>query len=348
MKNNYQLTKIEISFFSENMHTMLSAGIQPVDAVKIICDDLNDTKLKGMLTKLAEDIEETYSVHGGVFKADCFPKYFLDMIEIGEVTGKLDTVFKSLASYYEKEDRLSKKIKNAVMYPIIIVCFMAAIVFFLVFSVMPIFEQVFAQMGTGISSGSMSSMGLGLTLGRVSVILISVILVGILMIYIMSRTKKGSTKLKELAETFILTRSIVYQVQVSKLAYALATFLSSGIDTDKAMMLSLQMIDHKNLSKKIQKCIDDMEKGKSLAEAISDEKIFGSIYGRMFISSMKTGSQDTVMSRLADIYENQTSENIDSFIASIVPLSVFTMTIIVGLVLASVMMPLVGIISAMG
>lgn len=348
MKNTYSLSQSEIAFFSENMAMMLKSGIQPSDAVGLLCEELQDGRLKSALTKLSTDILDMYSVHAAIKASSSFPKYFVDMIEVGEITGKLEAVFGSLAKYYEREHSLNYKIKSAVIYPIVIMCLMAAVVFFLVFAVLPIFTRVFEQLGSSLALNSSNSINIGIALANASLLLVIAILALILAALIITKLPKGRALLKSFSESFFLTKNVVYQINVSKLAYALSTFISSGINTDRAMQLYLDMATHRELRKKLEKCIEMMDNGYSLAGAMAKQKVFGSVYGRMFITSMKSGSQDVIMSRLADLYEEETSSSIDSLVSSIVPVSVTCMTIIVGTVLASVMIPLVGIMSSIG
>lgn len=347
-ENISSLSRFEISVFSENMAILLKAGIQTNEAVTILCEDLGSGRLKTVLQKLSSDIMEMYSVHNAVVAAGCFPKYFVDMVEVGETTGKLEQMFFALSAYYKRESELEQRTKSAVVYPVVMISLMAAVVFFLIYSVMPIFKTVFEQMGSGLTASSTASMNLGFMLGNVAFFGIIILLALIVVIALLTRTYEGGAVISQMLEKLWFTRKMMYQIAASKLSYALATFISSGINTDKAMEMAANMITHKELHKKLLSCIAHMKDGDSLAGAMSKEGVFGSMFGKMFVSSMKSGAQDVAMSRLADLYETETGETIDGFISSIVPILTACMTVIVGVVLASVMMPLVGIMSSMG
>ncbi len=345
--SGHSLSRLEISVFSESMAMMLKSGIQTNEAVSLICEDLNEGRLRTVLSKLADDIQDMYSVCEAINASNAFPKYFVDMVRVGETAGKLEQVFSALASYYHKENELEIRIRSAVIYPIIIISLMAAVVFFLIYNVLPIFGRVFEQLG-GMTETSVNTVNIGFLLGNIAFYGIVLLLLVFLAIVLLSRLKTGKAFLARIIENLWFTKEISYQIGVSRLAYALATFISSGVNTDRAMELVLEMTTHGILKAKLKRVVERMTDGASMASAMASEKIFGTVYGKMLVGSMKSGAHDMAMSRLAEMYEQETSASIDGFISAIVPVSAACVTIIVGIVLASVMMPLIGIMTSLG
>lgn len=346
MKHTYKLNRNEITFFCENIAMMIKSGITISNAIEIMLDDLKESNLKEVLISLHIQVDTNYSLSNGLYKTMSFPKYMIDMVSIGETTGKVDEVLESLADYYQKENEMIGRIKTAVLYPTIMTVLMSVIIFFLVYSVLPIFNKVFLQLGDSISPSSTKSIDSGFLIGQVASYIIIVVLLLIFVIFIIAKFSNGKYLLYAMLQKTPFISQLLYQIAVSKFAYALSIFLSSGLDIDKSMSLSIELIDNKKLRHKLQECVKLLEQGSSFPETLSKQDIFGAIYGGMFKNSMVSGNQENIIKKIAGLYEKMTIDNIDIIISMVVPVSITVMTLMVGVVLISVMLPLIGIMSS--
>ncbi len=344
---NQQFSRRQLAVFAESMGMMLRGGYSPAEAVAVIAQDQPEGSFRDTLHSLSIAIDDLYSPWKAMQGAGCFPRYFIDMVRVGETTGKLEKVFFSLATYYEKETELEERVKGVITYPLIIILIMAAIVFFLIVAVLPIFRSVFERLAGTLTGGSFASVNLGFTIAYISFGVIVLLLLALLALAVASKIKKGTAALVAMLERLPLTGELSYQMAASRLSYALAAFLSAGLNTDESMELAGEMTTQHKLRAKVLACTKHLAEGQPLGEAIAKENIFGSLYGRMLVSGMRGGAADVAMARLADIYEQDTREAIDHFISAIVPISAAAITIIIGAVLVAVMLPLVGIMTAL-
>ncbi len=143
-----ELTNNEITYFCGQMAMILKAGISSMEGVSMLAEDADSEEGRAILKGICSVLEEGGSLHLALERAQVFPKYLLDMTEIGEQSGRLDEVMEALAAYYEREEAISKSIKNAVTYPLIMIGMMVAVILVLIIKVMPIFEQGYSQIGS--------------------------------------------------------------------------------------------------------------------------------------------------------------------------------------------------------
>ena len=125
---------------------------------------------KAILQKIYDTLLETGNLFQALEASAVFPSYLLHMVDIGEQAGRLDDVMKSLSLHYEREENISRSIRSAVTYPLIMICMMAAVVLILITKVMPIFNQVFAQLGQEMSGFSKALLSVGAAVNQYSAI----------------------------------------------------------------------------------------------------------------------------------------------------------------------------------
>lgn len=148
------LSHAEAASFCSQMALILKSGISSLEGISIMLEDTNELNEKKLLTQIYETMIRTGNFHESLTAAKVFPDYLLQMVKIGEQTGKLDEVMESLADYYEREANLAQTIRHAVSYPLIMAVMMAFVILVLITKVMPVFYQVFQQLGSEMTGFS--------------------------------------------------------------------------------------------------------------------------------------------------------------------------------------------------
>ncbi|MFV0362077.1 MAG: type II secretion system F family protein [Suipraeoptans sp.] len=147
-QNITPLSNMEVSAFCSQMSMILNAGISSIEGIDLLIEDSESSDEKALLNIIQESLGETGSIYESLLSTKAFPEYMLNMVNIGEQTGQMDSVFDALATHYEREASISQSIKNAVTYPMIMVTMMIVVILVLITQVMPIFNQVFKQLGS--------------------------------------------------------------------------------------------------------------------------------------------------------------------------------------------------------
>ncbi|MEG0365266.1 MAG: type II secretion system F family protein [Coprobacillus sp.] len=346
MKKNKVLTNSEIASFNQQMAMILHAGISAYEGISIMQEDNQDALLKPILHSIQEELQVGQTFYDALLKADAFPSYMLDMIHIGEVSGKLEDVLASLGNYYERLYDNSENIKNAVSYPFIMIIMMLLVVLILITQVLPIFNRVFEQLGSSITGFSKVVLDVGNVLSSYSYIFIGIFIIGIILYFFFTRNEKGKENFYNFLTRCRLTRDISLKLALSQFTSGMAIALSSGLNIDQSMDMAKQLVSHKDLKNKIDQA-QEMLGTTDIASSLCDAKVLTGMYARLIKIGYKTGGMDSILKDIADRYDNETNERITRLISIIEPTLVAVLSIMVGLILLSIMMPLIGIMSSL-
>lgn len=348
MKNQKLLSNSEIASFCSQTAMILNAGITPAEGMNILLADTNEPKGKAILEEILSSCRQGESFCHALIATGVFPDYVLHMVELGEESGNLDDVMKSLAAYYEREESIAESIRGAVRYPFIMIGMMILVIFVLLTKVLPIFNQVFIQLGSEMTGISSSLLSLGNSLNRYSLLLLILLLVCALLYFIGFRTRGGKRISRRFFTVFPLTKGFYEKVAAGRFASGLAMTVSSGLDTYSSLDMVSALVENRHMEERIAVCKQNLENGDNLSEALTKSNIFSNLYSRMVAVGFKTGSVDLVMEKISENYERETDKKLQSIISVLEPTLVIILSLIVGLILLSVILPLMGIMSSIG
>lgn len=340
-------SNIEVSAFCSQIALILKSGISSLEGVMIMLEDTSSPEEKAILEKIVENMQETGSLYQALSETGLFPSYMTHMIQIGEETGTLDEVMESLSVHYEQEDAIGKSIKSAVTYPLVMGGMMIVVIILLLVKVMPMFNQVFIQLGTEMTGVSRMLMNVGNAINRYSIVLTVLLLAAIAAIFIGSRTQAGRQLFRRAGYHLRSIRPIYEEIAACRFASGMALTLSSGLNPEQSMELVRALNDDPVFLQKLEACQKKMEEGEDLSEALRSVGIFSGVYARMASIGSKTGSMEQVMNRLAKLYQDDIDSRMNNALAVLEPALVIILSLIVGIILLSVMLPLTGIMSSL-
>lgn len=338
----------ELATFCEQMAMMLKAGISTLEGISILKESMEDSEGRAILEEVYEELELSGDLHGSFVKTGVFPTYFLNLAGIGERSGRLDEVFSSLAVYYDRQDALSQNIKSAVTYPCVMIGMMLAVILVLVIRVMPIFSRVYEQLGTEMSGISRSIMNMGTWLGRYSLVIVVIAVLLVVLALYFSMTGSGRSRLTAMGRRLPFTKKIYEATALSRFADGMSITLKSGLDSDEGLELSGKLTESPALKEKIEECRKKTAEGTELGEAFKESGVFSGLHARMVNVGILSGSLDQVMERVAEQYAQEANDRISKTVSRLEPTLVAVMSVLVGMILLSVMLPLMGIMSGIG
>jgi len=343
------LSSAYLSAFCLEVSLFLHAGISISDGLHMLRDDDNDSKSKVLIDGLFKATEQGGLFSEAIEEAGVFPAYMLEMIILAEKTGKLEETMHSLSDYYDRQNRLSGSIRNAVFYPVILILIMLVVIAVIVIKVLPIFNEVFNQMGTEMSAFAQNIMAFGQALSGASTVI--GVIVGILIVAAIIIFGVGSIR-----QSFIASlknnfggKGIFKRISSARFAFAMAMAIESGIDTDESITMAAKVCDGgKDLTDRAERCRQLLTDGEKLGNALTDCGIFSAKDNRLLSLAQQTGSLPDVMGTIASRSEETIRDEIDSLISKIEPTLVVLTSLIVGVILLSVMLPLMGIMTSIG
>lgn len=345
--NILPLSNSETSAFCSQIAMILKSGISSTEGIAIMLEDTDKNDEKQLLTTIYDTLTQTGNLHEALQETHAFPDYMLSMVDIGERTGRLDEVMGSLADYYEKEAGLAQTIKNAITYPCIMIFMMLAVILILITKVMPVFEQVFLQLGTRMSGPSRVILNIGTFLNTHSIVLIIIIVILIATAIVLIKTKIGQNFISKLAARFGGSKNLSEKISAYRFAGGMALTLSSGLTPEECLNLASSLIDDGAYKDKIKTCQQAVENGEDLYQSLLSCGVFSGVYTRMAAIAARTGMMEEMMLKIAAHFEEEIDQKIARILAIIEPTLVIILSVIVGIILLSVMLPLMSIMSTL-
>ncbi len=341
------LSHTEAASFCSQMALILKSGISSVEGISIMSEDAKELNEKKLLTQIYEKMIQTGSLYESLAVTKVFPDYLLQMVKIGEQTGKLDEVMASLADYYEKEANLIQTIKHAVTYPLIMVVMMIFVILILITQVMPVFYQVFKQLGSEMTGFSRLLLNTGEFLNRHFAIFVCILAILVLFVVFLTKSSKGQKLSRSFLYRFARTRELSDQISAYRFSNGMALTLSSGLTPEECLTTTMHLTESGPFRHKLDLCCRLVSKGEELCPVLLEQEIFTDIYARMAVIGSRTGVLDEVMHTIASQYESDIDEQFAGMIAKVEPALVIILSLIVGAILLSVMLPLMGIMSTL-
>ena len=297
---------------------------------------------------LAEKLEEGYPLWKAMDAAGEFPRGVTALVRIGEESGRLEDALFALAEYYEMRHRTGKLLQNAISYPAMTLSLMLLVVGVLLVKVLPIFDEVYASLGarlTGVAAGllqlgSWIKAGLPFLFGLLVLVLIFCLLFGK---WVAFRKKITFIWQKNFAD-----RGISRKFNNARFLQGFALAAASGMAIEDALDLAAELIEDPMGNDRCRSCAEAVRRGASLAQTMKENGLLDSASCALLEVGIRSGSADTI---LADIAKKQmllAQDALEAAISKIEPALVMAASILVGMILLSVMLPLMDILSVLG
>ncbi len=342
------LSKEELAYFCTQLTLIMKSGINLNDGLVMMMDDTKDPLSAALISKISASINDQKQLYVSLEETHAFPDYLVSMIKIGEASGHLESVLEGLSAHYMQEANLRTSIKNAIMHPLLLLLLMSAVVSVLLIKILPIFKDVFVQISSQLNNASSTAIQFATQAGVIVLIIIGAILLLILAMFVMSFSIKGKALLIKLFSRVFYFRGLSEKISIARFSSAMSLMLSSGFDNNEALSLGKNVVTNPRIKAKITTCEEKLDKNESFAKAITESDLFPPIYSQMIRISYKSGMLDDVWNQIADKYDNEVNDSLDNLVSFIEPLLVGVLTVVIGVILISVLLPLMGIMSSIG
>lgn len=342
------LSEEQISVFCRSLAMMLRSGVTMQEAVELFVQDGDDASplLHSTAQQMEKALGEGQSFAQTARDTGAFPEYALGVFSMAELSGRLDEVLDRLADYYDRQHALNERLRSTLTYPVALLLMMCGVLSVLVFSVLPMFVRVYNSLTGSLAASSYAYVLAASLIGRVSLVLAVAVSAVLLVLAVMLHTQKGREKLNGPMERSQFTRKAARQLAVSQMADTVSTMLASGAEEDSALEQCIRQTSHTGLRTALQACRSDMQQGTGMAQAFLRHKVLPPLYARMLQGGSESGSLPAAMESVA-LRMGQEAENaLCRLIDDIEPVLIGFLTVSVGFTLLSVMLPLLGILSA--
>ncbi len=346
-KKGIAISLAETASFCSQMASILHAGISSLEGISIFMEDAGSTQEKELLSQIYDELLRTGYLYEGLAATHAFPDYMVKMCKLGEQTGHLDDIMQSLATHYEQEDAIRSSMRNVITYPLVMICMMIAVILIIITKVLPVFNQAFTQLGAQMNAASQLLLNFGGLLNRYSAVLIGIIAVIICSALLLSRSAYFQSVSVRLLSILPGGRTYRSQTSLYRFSDAMSLSLQSGFSIEQSLSMASELIDDADFLKKLEKCQNMLEDGTSFEQALTQTAVLTGLQARMVSIGSKTGTLESTFKKITEETTNALENTIARRISILEPTLVAILSIVTGVILLSVMIPLLGILSGM-
>ncbi len=342
------LNDSELSAFAGQLAMILHSGISALEGISILRDDLPEGEGRQILDQVYESLEETGDLAESLRKSEVCPEYFLKMTEIGDRSGTLEEVMTSLSAYYERQYLLIRSIRDALTYPLILLGMLFAVLIVLMTQVMPVFRQVFDQLGVEVSGITDTVFRISSIMQNSAVAVLILVVAALLCCIPALRSEKGRTALFSVISRIPLVKRISDQLACSRFSNALALALHSGLDMGESFEMAAGLVTQEQFLKKITAAGELIEQGNDFGESLRSSGVFTGLNARMVSIGFRTGSAEDALEKISASCQQEADDQVQAAVGALEPTLTAVFSILTGLILISVMLPLLGVMTNIG
>lgn len=337
----------DLAVFCRQFATMVGAGIPLLQCLNILTKQAENKQLRRILENVTVDIEKGKSL-SDAFKdyREQFPEILINMLVAGEVSGTLDQALLRLALHFEKEHEMREKIKSAMTYPLFVAGIAVAAVIALLILIVPVFVDIFTQMGAELPLPTRMIIGTSTLLTQYWYFLLLLFAVLFLGLRYALTTDRGKEYFDRLLLKVPVVGPVVNKIVVARFARTFATLIKSGVPLLQSLETVEKVTGNSVAVAELAAARANIKEGERMASVLLKSKIFPPMAVNMIAIGEESGALDDLLEKLSVFYERETEETIARLSAIIEPLLIALVGILVGFIAISIYLPLFGLSGA--
>ena len=340
----------ELVIFTRELSAMVSAGVPLLRALTSLHDHAETNGMKKLLSQVIKDIEAGDQLGDTLAKhPNTFSDVYVNMVKAGEAAGILDDILKRLAYQQEKNATIRKKIKSAMTYPMVLVAITVLAFFGLMLFVIPQIGKILKDLGGADAELPLLTQVMlnlsGFMIGY-WYILLPVFAAGVYVLLRYLKTPPGKQVLHRTVLMVPVLKTIIMKVAIARFARTFSALIGAGVPVLEALDVTARAVGNVVYEKALVDAAKAVESGSTLSSEIEKNSLFPAIVPQMLAVGEETGQTDTVLVKVADFYEEEVDVAIDGISAIIEPVMIVFMGGMVGVIAASVMLPIASLSSS--
>lgn len=344
LKSKGKVTSKDLVLFSRQLSTLVSAGVPIVQGLGILESQTQNPAFKEVLGAVKADIEGGLSISDALNKhPDAFPALYTSMIKAGELGGILDTILERVTAYMESAEALAAKVKAAMMYPAIVLSICAAVTVFLMVFVIPTFKNIFASFGAKLPLPTQILIDLS-DFMKSYFLLIMLFPVGA---YYGFKKFYATPFGQKWVDAKILEAPIfgiiMKKVAVAKFTRTLGTLIKSGVPIMQALETVAATAGNVVIAEAVLSTRESIREGGHLSDPLKRSGLFPNMVTSMISVGEETGSLDTMLTKIADFYDQEVDTAVKGLTSLIEPIVIVVMGVIIGTIVIAMFMPMFGL-----
>jgi len=338
-----------LAVFTRQFSVMIDAGLPLVQCLQILGEQQEHKAFQRVLLQVREDVESGSSLANAMKKhPQAFNELYVNMVAAGEAGGILDTILQRLATYIEKAARLKAQVKSAMIYPIAVMSIAALVVYIILWKVIPVFAALFISLGADLPLPTRIVVALSKFVGRFWWLIAGVVVASVFAVRRYYATEHGRLVIDGLLLKAPILGVVLRKIAVARFCRTLGTLLSAGVPVLEALEITARTSGNAIIERAILEVRKQVEEGKSLAEPLKVTNQFPPMVVQMISVGEATGAMDTMLSKIAEFYEEEVDVAVAGMMKLIEPILIFFLGVVIGGTVIAMYLPMFSLISKIG
>src|SRR6516164_3731578 len=336
----------ELAIFTRQFSVVTDSVLQQVQCLEILASQQENKTFQKVLTNTRASVEGGSTLSAAMKQSPkVFDPLYTNMVEAGETGGILDTILQRLSGYIEKNVKLQRAVKSALVYPVGVLTIAALVIILLLWKVVPIFATLFAGLGVNLPLPTRIVIGLSNLIGSWFGLLFVAGFVGIVLgLKAWYGTPGGKLAMDALILKLPVIGILMRKIAVARFTRTLGTLISSGVPILEGLDITAKTAGNAVVEQALTKVRRSLEEGKSLTEPLKDSQIFPGMVTQMIAVGEQTGAMDAMLQKIADFYEEEVDAAVKDLLTALEPVMIVFLGVVVGGVVISMYLPLFSLI----
>ncbi|PKM68029.1 MAG: hypothetical protein CVU95_05115 [Firmicutes bacterium HGW-Firmicutes-2] len=347
--SKHKLPKEEVIIFTRQLALVIDSDVSMYEGLEMIKNKSDHPSLIIVLEDMLSGIKSGRPLGDVIQDHEAsFSPFITNMVDVGEKSGDLTGTLNQVADAYEKELEAAVKVKSAITYPIILSVLMFGVILLLVLQVLPMFNEILTSLGGEMPTLTKGIMSVSFFIGDYILIFFAILFIAIGFFFYYKSTPDGRYFLDKLKFKLPVIKDIYASLTAVRFARNLAVLIRSGISISIGIKMIKPIMNNLYVESKMDIAISDLNSGKPLDKIIEDLKLFPWVLIKLFSVAQTTGHMDAMLDKAAMVMEKETDARLDRLTTVIEPILIIILSLIVGVMLISVILPIVSIMDSIG
>jgi len=336
----------ELAVFTRQFSVMIDAGLPLVQCLEILAGQQENKMFQKVLTGTRASVEGGTTLSAAMRQYDkVFDALYVNLVEAGETGGILDTILQRLSTYIEKDVKLKRAVKSALVYPVAVISVAALVITLLLWKVVPIFATLFAGLGVALPLPTRIVIGMSNFIGSIFGFLVLVTIIGtIIALKVWYGTPTGRMTIDRVLLKLPVLGLLLRKIAVARFTRTLGTLISSGVPILEGLDITGRTAGNAVIEKALMEVRKALEAGRNLSDPLRDSNVFPGMVTQMIGVGEQTGAMDAMLQKIADFYEDEVDAAVKDLLAAMEPLMIVFLGVVVGGIVISMYLPLFSLI----
>jgi type IV pilus assembly protein PilC len=331
----------QVTMLTRQLATLIDAGLPLLRSLSILYDQQKPGKLKKVLDQLVNDVQSGTTFSEGLAKhPKAFDKLYVNMVRAGEIGGMLEVVLNRLADFAERREALARKVKGAMVYPIMVIMVAGGIVTFLLLKVVPTFAEIFSDLGGALPAPTQMLVNISETLQKSYLKLLGYIVGTIVGIRLLFKIEIIRAIKDRVVLRLPLFGPLIRKIGVARFSRTLGTLITSGVPILQSLSIVKETIANRVIANAVAEVHDSIREGETIAGPLEESGAFPPMAVNMIDVGEETGNLDSMLLKVADIYDAEVEVTIGGLLQMLEPAMMVGLGGIVGFIVISMYLPI--------